>query len=154
MQYTIGYHQGLVSALGFSPDGRTLASGSYDHTVKLWDLATRELLRTLEGHTDIILSVTFLPDGGTLASESRGRVVKLWDPATGKLRHTLDHNPHSIPRELNPRLSIQDGQWVCLLGERVLWLPLEFRPTCFVADGSRLCVGHGSGRVSFMDFSI
>ena len=63
----------------FAPDGRTLASGSLDHTIKLWDSASGRLLRTLTGHTHWVNSVAFSPDGRTLASGSGDKTIKLWN---------------------------------------------------------------------------
>jgi WD40 repeat protein len=60
-----------VNSVAFSPDGRLLASGSWDNTIRLWDAASGALLRTLEGHTNTVLSVAFSPDGRLLASASR-----------------------------------------------------------------------------------
>ena len=82
-------HQGNVGAIAFSPDGTVLASGSHDKTVKLWDIATGDVLRTLAGHTDWVRSVAFSPDGTLLASASDDDTVKLWDPRTGVLVRTL-----------------------------------------------------------------
>ena len=66
-------------AVAFSPDGRRLASGSLEGTVKVWDVATGQLLRTLTGHTSGVTSVAFSPDGRRLASSSLGGVIKVWD---------------------------------------------------------------------------
>ncbi|MGH8513989.1 MAG: WD40 repeat domain-containing protein, partial [Gammaproteobacteria bacterium] len=70
-------HQDSVSAVSFSPDGKTLASGSDDYTVRLWDLATGKELRRLS-HESVVYAVSFSPGGKTLASASRDNAVRLW----------------------------------------------------------------------------
>jgi hypothetical protein len=72
-----------VAALAFSPDGRKLASASYDESVKLWEVATGQERVTLQGHTHQVDAVAFAPNGRFLASASHDRTVRLWDAATG-----------------------------------------------------------------------
>jgi parallel beta-helix repeat protein len=85
---TLSGHTSYVLSVAFSPDGKVLASGCYDNTIKLWDVATGTLLRTLAGHISWVLSVAFSPDGKILASGSY-QEIKLWDVATGTLLRTL-----------------------------------------------------------------
>jgi len=82
-------HNDSVTSLALSPDGKTLASGSNDSTVKLWDVRSGQLQLTLKGHQGFIKTVRFSPDGITLASGSADAAIKLWDPATGDLKTTL-----------------------------------------------------------------
>ena len=83
-------HTGEVWCLSFSPDGKTLASASFDHTIGLWDVSTGERRHTLHGHTYPVLSISFRPDGKTLASVSReDSTVNIWDVMTGELRQEL-----------------------------------------------------------------
>src|SRR4051794_13582589 len=75
---TLRGHTARVSSVAFTPDGRTLASGSYDNTIKLWDVRTGKERATLK-HLDGVSAVTFAADGKTLASGSEDKTVKLWD---------------------------------------------------------------------------
>ena len=68
--------------VAFSPDGGILAGGSHDGTVALWDVASRRIITTLEGHTRRVNSVAFSPDGDLLASGSGDETVRLWDVAS------------------------------------------------------------------------
>jgi len=69
----------LIYALAFSPDGTRLASGSLDHTIRIWDVATGEGRATLTGHAGRVMAVTFSPDGKSLASGSWDETIRLWE---------------------------------------------------------------------------
>jgi WD40 repeat protein len=70
------------------PDGQRVLSGG-DRTLKLWDLGSGTMLRTLEGHSDRVWAVTVLPDGKTALSASDDRTLKLWNLDTGALLTTF-----------------------------------------------------------------
>ncbi len=88
---TLKGHQDTVLSVAFDPQGKTLASGSDDKTVKLWEVRGGKLLHTLEGHQDRVRSVAFDPQGGTLASGSTDKTVKFWEASSGTLLCTLGH---------------------------------------------------------------
>jgi WD40 repeat protein len=76
-------HDGFVSALAFSPDGRWLASGSADTTVRLWDPIKGEERGVLRGHKERVTSIHFSPDGRRLCSLD-GTTARLWDTTEGQ----------------------------------------------------------------------
>ncbi len=78
-----------VTQVAFSSDGRLLASGSSDNTIRIWDVAGRRELRTLSGHTANIESLAFSPDSRLLASASDDGGTFLWDANTGEHLLTL-----------------------------------------------------------------
>jgi WD40 repeat protein len=109
LERTLKGHSKWVNSVAYSPDGQTLASGSEDNTIKLWNVNTGNLLQTFEGHSKWVNSVAYSPDGQTLASGSNDNnssivlasgsfddTIKLWNVKTGKLLQTLEGNSHSV----------------------------------------------------------
>ncbi|KAL4748253.1 hypothetical protein BDW72DRAFT_156673 [Aspergillus terricola var. indicus] len=169
-------HTGWVSAVAFSPDGQTVASASDDRTVRLWDSATGAERRTLKGHTDWVRAVAFSPDGRTVASASFDGTVRLWDLATGvvKDKHQLDVVVTTLSFSANGCLKTDRGsfspnhqssclsigpkenevlvreKWVTRNGQRLIWLPPEYRATCVVSSGNTVVLGHRSGFLTFL----
>ncbi|MBI4610870.1 MAG: caspase family protein [Candidatus Rokubacteria bacterium] len=88
-------HADVVYSLAFSRDGRYLASGSGDRTVKIWDVATGQQLRTLTGHANNVTYVAFSPDGRRLTSKDAEDNVTLWEVTTGRQLYTLSGLKHA-----------------------------------------------------------
>ena len=88
-------HQSTVRALAFSPDGQTLASGSGDMTVRVWDVQTLQSKFTIQQEMQV-WAVTFSPNGQMLATGGRFGKVDLWNPNTGELITSLEGESSQI----------------------------------------------------------
>jgi WD40 repeat protein len=127
-----------VACVAFSPDGKTLASGSMDKAIRLWDIPTGRKVATLRGHADEVHSLAFGPDGKLLASA--GGDVKLWDVAKRTAKATFR------------------GPLVLLSPDESVMINKAGRSVAFSPDGRTLAVGGGralglwdvsSGRYAF-----
>ncbi len=83
--HTFSEHSGMVHSAAFSPDGRSILSGSWDNTLKLWDVATNRKLLTFAEHTSWVHSIAFSPDGSTALSGSADKTIILWDVTTSRV---------------------------------------------------------------------
>ncbi len=88
--FTLESHRTDIHAVAFSPDGSLLVSGGIDPTVKIWDVKSGQLIRSLQSGEGV-MDVIFSPDGTLVASAGSDGTVKLWDATTGKLLKTLVH---------------------------------------------------------------
>lgn len=86
---TLSGHSGAVNSVAISPNGKIIASGSSDKTIKIWNLTTGRNIRTLTGHSWSVFSVAISHDGKTLASGSGDETIKVWNLETGELLHTI-----------------------------------------------------------------
>lgn len=145
-------HSSSVTSAAFSPDGKRLASGSEDKTVKLWDVASGKLIRTFEEHSSKVTSVAFSPDGSRVVSGGNGEGdLRLWDAETGQLIRTFNEANWTLSVAFSP-----DGTRLLSGGPRGarLWdaasgqvlqsftgheLPVE--TVAFLPDGKHLITG-------------
>jgi WD40 repeat protein len=96
LQQTIMAHSDWVRCLSFTPDGAKLVSGSFDKTIKLWQLDTGKVLYTLGDRLKGVFALAVSPDGNFLASGSWDEKIELWNLETGTLVRNLSHHQASV----------------------------------------------------------
>lgn len=144
-----------------TPDGRHVVSGSYDETLKVWDLERGEELHTLRGHNDPVLAVAMMPDGRHAVSGSGDGTLKLWDLASGEEVQTLRGHAkavaavavtpdgrHAVSGSYDETLKVWDlerGSVVASITGEGWYLACAVAP-----DGLTIIAGGGSGRVDFL----
>ena len=85
-----------IWAIKFSPDASKVASASFDKTVKLWDVNSGTLIRTMTGHTEAVVALEFTPDGQQVASTSDDVTIKFWNVNDGSLVRSLKDGPEHV----------------------------------------------------------
>jgi WD40 repeat protein len=71
-------HAGTITDMAFSPDGHMLATASMDHSIRLWDFATRQPTEVIQGHLSEVMALAFTPDGRTIVSAAKDGEIKVW----------------------------------------------------------------------------
>ncbi|NUM75255.1 WD40 repeat domain-containing protein [candidate division KSB1 bacterium] len=84
LRHVLRGHKDCIGHCRWSPDGRLIASPSFDTTVRIWNVETGESVLTLQGHTDWVNSVAWSPDGKLIASASKDKDIILWDTQSGE----------------------------------------------------------------------
>ena len=102
-----------VTSATISPNGRIVASGYSDGTIKLQDSETGNNIYTLKGHDDGVSALAISPDGNTLVSTSQDKNIKIWDISQRKLIHTLSGHLHNISSvDISPDgKTLVSGSW-------------------------------------------
>src|SRR5260221_504966 len=121
---TLKGHNAEVTSVVFSPDGKRLASGSVDRTVKVWDALSGKEQLSLKGHTGSVYSVAFSADGKRLASASFDKTVKVWDAVTGQEALSLKGHTgpvYSVCFSPDSRRIVSGGDDSTEVGEVKVW---------------------------------
>ncbi len=145
-------HSDTILGIEFSPDGQYLATASTDRFAKVFEVKTRQLVRTFEGHTHHVLDVAWKADSKILASCGADNVIKLWDFETGEQKETMDGYEKEVT-SLNfigdsDRLLISSGDPMVRFGERRLSGVSSFvHISAASADGQTVVAGDQDGRL-------
>jgi len=143
-------HTSFVYSLVFSPDGTSLVSGSFDKTIKLWDMQTGGVVRTFQGHTGLIFSVSISADCTTIASASYDETIRLWNTQTGECHHVIKQQDWSICvcfSPLDPKLFISSsGGKICQwdIDSQIIVSESVGAHITFSLDGTQLVVWNES----------
>ncbi|NET26755.1 serine/threonine-protein kinase [Okeania sp. SIO1I7] len=93
---TLSGHNNWIRTVAISPDGRTVVSGSWDKTIKIWDWVNGSLQATLAAQSDKIFAVAITPDGQTVISGGADGTINIWDLVNGSLKNTLTAHSKAV----------------------------------------------------------
>jgi WD40 repeat protein len=114
-------HTGTVYSVAFSSDGSRIVSGSYDHTVRIWDTVSGAVQRTLEGHTSAVYSVAFSSNGSRIVSGSDDYTVRIWDAVVlarpSLILGRIAAQPGLTSNQPSPTLGGIMSQWNSMIGD-------------------------------------
>src|SRR6185436_8699903 len=85
-----------AQAVAYSPDGENVISASSDNRLRVWEVSSGKLLRTLQGHIGSVQTVAYSPDGKTLVSGSDDKTLRIWDATSGQLLRTLEGHTDAV----------------------------------------------------------
>ena len=123
-------HKGPVTSLEFSPIGGTLASGSWDSTVKLWDCYKNNVMETLT-HTSDVLCISWRPDGKSIVAGTLSGQLHFWNPEDGNLTGTIEgQRDIAGGRKENDKLTADNNS-----------ASRHFTSVTYSADGSAVLAG-------------
>jgi hypothetical protein len=156
-------HDDVVFSVAFTPDGNRLATGSFDHTVGLWDVASHQKLKTYTGHSDFVYAVAFGPDGKKLASAGKDRIVRLVEIDTGKSLFTfsgMENDIMALAFSPDGKRVVSSGfetalyWWNTETGEQVKAMgghSVAVHEIAFSKDGKRVISGGGDRTLRLWD---
>jgi WD40 repeat protein/serine/threonine protein kinase len=113
-------HSGMISALAVAPSGQPLASGSRDHSVRLWDLSTLQCVERLHGNSSEVWALAFAADGQGIISGAKDGTIRLWptNPATREKVYEGDWMPIKFSQDGRMLAAINDQSRFVLLNLR------------------------------------
>ncbi len=149
-------HKDWVTSVAFSPDGKTVVSGSEDKTIRIWSIESGMNVRTLRGHEAGVSAVTFSKDGKRIVSGSWDKTLKIWNVADGKELLSLEgHEEHITSVDISfDDLYVLSGSgddtlkvWDAKTGEEIYTLShdneYDVTSVAFSPDGQRIVSGDG-----------